>query len=373
MAKIKIFHVFHSLNMGGLENGVVNLVNRSNAEFFSHEICCLSTSGVVSERLEVDIPIFDMHKREGNDWRMILQLIRLIKSRQPNIVHTRNWGGVDAIAAAAIAGVSTIIHSEHGWNLDDPRGQNYRRRQIRRLFSFPVSHFVAVSADIKDWLIDDVGVKKDKIRVIFNGVDTEKFLPGDQPYLKERYGFLPSDCIIGSVGRFDPIKNHQLLLKAFSRLNCEGKTIRLVFLGDGPERNSLIALRDSLPCRDRIHFLGQRDDVADILRIMDIFVLPSKSEGVCNALLEAMATGLPIVATAVGGNIELIQDGFTGLLVPSDDEHAMSNALVRLIEDESGLRSQIGAKAREMAEEKFSLLRMVSEYESLYLSTQPAS
>ena len=373
MSRIKVLHVFHSFNMGGLENGVVNLINQSNAGRFQHEVCCLSTTGVAEKRLEGDVPLFEMHKREGNDWRMVLRLIRLIKSRRPHIVHTRNWGGVDAIVVAMVAGVPTIIHGEHGWNLDDPRGQNSRRRRIRRFLAPLVSHFITVSADIQNWLTRDVGIKKEKIGVILNGVDTDKFCPGEQADLKRALGFSTSDCIVGCVGRFDPVKNHQLLIKAFARLNHEQHPLCLFFIGDGPERGSLAALRDTLPCRDRIHFLGRRDDVADILHAMDIFVLPSRSEGVCNALLEAMATGLPIVATAVGGNTELIQDGATGLLVPSDDEDALVHALTMFLEDVSGMRGQIGMNARKRSEEVFSLRRMVKAYESLYLSLRPPS
>lgn len=367
MFKIKIFHVFYSFNMGGLENGVVNLVNRLNADRFEHEICCLGTAGIAAKRLEQNWPLFEMHKQEGNDWRMILRLIRLIRAQQPNIVHTRNWGSIDAIFAAKAAGVSRIIHGEHGWNIDDPRGQNPMRKRLRCLFSPLVNHFVAVSADIQNWLIRDVGINEKKVSVILNGVDTHKFHPGEHARLRQTLGISISDCVIGCVSRFDPVKNHPLLLKAFARLNHR-RPLHLILLGDGPERSSLMTLRDSLPCRDRIHFLGHRDDVAEVLRMMDVFVLPSKSEGVCNALLEAMATGLPTIATAVGGNMELIQDNLTGFLVPSDNEEKMLKALNRLLKDASGIGKQIGINARKRVETEFSIQRMVSAYESLYLS-----
>ncbi len=353
--------------MGGLENGVVNLVNRLDTARFQHEICCLSTLGIAARRLERQTPIFEMHKREGNDWRMIWNLIKLIRARKPDIVHTRNWGGMDGIVAARAAGIPRIIHGEHGWNLDDPRGQNPRRKRIRRLLSPWVKHFVAVSADIRNWLIQDVGISEAKIDLIPNGVDTDKFRPGDQVALKRSLGFSAADRIIGCVGRFDPVKNHPLLLKVFSRLNPD-LPIHLVLLGDGPERQRLAALRDSLPCRDRIHFVGQRENVAEFLRIMDLFVLPSRSEGICNALLEAMASGIPIVATAVGGNIELIEDAHTGLLVPSENEDAMVLALNRFLEDASGLRTLVGQYARRKAEEQYSLRHMIQSYESVYLS-----
>jgi len=364
---VKILHVFHSFNMGGLENGVVNLVNRLDTARFQHEICCLSILGIAAGRLERPTPIFEMHKRDGNDWRMVLNLIKLMRARHPDIVHTRNWGGVDGIIAAKAAGISRIIHGEHGWNLDDPRGRNPRRRRIRRLLSPWVKRVVAVSADIQNWLIQDVGIREDKVSLIPNGVDTDKFRPGDPVELKRALGFSTSDRVIGCVGRFDPVKNHPLLIKAFSRLKHD-LPIHLVLLGDGPEKHHLEDLRDSLLCRDRIHFVGQRENVAELLRIMDIFVLPSRSEGICNALLEAMASGIPIIATAVGGNIELVQDGHTGLLVSSEDEDSMVHALNLYLEDASGLSARVGQNARRKAEQDYSLRHMIQSYESLYLS-----
>lgn len=351
--------------MGGLENGVVNLINRSNPERFEHEVCCLKATGAAMNRLVRRPPLFEMDKREGNDWRMMLRLIRLMRARRPDIVHTRNWGGVDAIVAAKLAGVRCVVHGEHGWNLDDPRGRNLRRRQIRRLLSPAVRRFVAVSADIGDWLVEDVGIDRGKVTVILNGVDTDKFHPGRQLELRRKEGISDSDFVIGCVGRLDPVKNHELLLKAFSKLRID-PTPHLVLVGDGPEKERLLSLRESLSCRDRIHLLGQRDDVAEALRMMDAFVLPSRSEGICNALLEAMATGLPLAATAVGGNVELVRDGDTGMLVPSDDEDAMSSALSRLAEP--GAQERFGLNARRRAEEEFSVLSMVESYESLYSS-----
>lgn len=367
LRKIKILHILHSFNMGGLENGVVNLINNSDPDIFSHELCCIARSGNAEKRLKRHIDIYEMHKREGNDWRMIPRLFGLIKERRPDIVHTRNWGAVDGILAAKLAGVSTVIHGEHGWNMDDPRGQNLKRRIVRKLLSGGVDRFVAVSEDIKNWMVNSVGIKGSRVATILNGVDTDKFCPGNKEDARIKLGFLNDEVIIGTVGRLDPVKDQGLLLRAFAMLNHGQKNLRLVLVGDGPERNRLESVRDSLVCRDHILFLGERNDVDNVLKALDIFVLPSKSEGISNTILEAMATELPVIATAVGGNPELVQDGHAGRLIPPDNCDALVDALNFYIDQSPHLVTVHGRNAREKAVRDFSLDRMVMEYDALYI------
>jgi len=365
--RIKILHVLHSFNVGGLENGVINLVNKSDGEHFIHEICCLTKSGAGESRLTKSVKIHEMNKKDGNDWTMIPKLVKLIDEARPDIVHTRNWGTIDAIVAAKVKGVSSIIHGEHGWNMDDPRGANTKRRVVRRILSCAVDHFVAVSEDIKTWMISSVGIKSSKIGKILNGVDIHKFSPGGRGEARRAFGFLEEDILIGTVGRLDPIKDQRLLLQAFSNLQGDGNKLRLVLVGDGPERGSLESMREKLSCKDRIVFLGERSDIEYLLPMLDIFVLPSKNEGISNTILEAMATGLPVVATRVGGNPELVIHSKTGLLFPSGDVKGLTEAIDFYVGHEEERRVH-GARGRSEAEQRFSLGRMVEEYESLYTS-----
>lgn len=353
--------------MGGLENGVVNLINNSDPDIFSHELCCITRSGNAEKRLKRHIDIYEMHKQEGNDWRMIPRLFSLIKERRPDIVHTRNWGAVDAILAAKLAGVSNVIHGEHGWNMDDPRGQNLKRCMVRKLLSGGVDRFVAVSEDIKNWMVNSVGIKGSKVVKILNGVDTDKFCPGNKEDARMKLGFLNDEVIIGTVGRLDPVKDQGLLLHAFARLNHGQSNLRLIVVGDGPERKDLESLKDTLPCRDHILFLGERNDVDNVLKTFDLFVLPSRNEGISNTILEAMATGIPVIATAVGGNPELVQDGHTGLLIPPSDCDALTNALNFYIAQRPDMITLYGYNGREKTIRDFSLNRMVKKYEGLYI------
>jgi sugar transferase (PEP-CTERM/EpsH1 system associated) len=370
--KLKILHVLHSFNVGGLENGVINLINNSNEELFVHEICCLTKSGAAEGRVTTPIRIHEMEKRNGNDWRMIPKLAKKIREVKPDILHSRNWGTVDGIVAGRLARVPSIIHGEHGWSMDDPEGLNLRRRLMRRVLSFAVSRYVAVSEDIRKWLIECVGVKDSKVVKILNGVNTEKFQPGVDQKTREQLGFPKDGITIGTVGRLDPIKDQRLLLEAFSVVSRTRKDLMLIIVGDGPERQNLESYRDSLHCRDRIRFLGERDDVERVLRVLDIFVLPSKNEGTSNTTLEAMATGLPVIATAVGGNPELVLQNRTGLLFPAGDLKCLIEALNFYLRDQ-GHRYDHGLNGRKEVEQRFSLGVMVSNYEELYKSLHSKS
>jgi sugar transferase (PEP-CTERM/EpsH1 system associated) len=363
---MKIFHIVEYFGLGGLENGVVNLINQSNPDRFSHEICCIKRSGKSKDRLNFKIPIFVMNKRDRNDWKTIIRLVKLIRKQRPDIVHTRNWGTSDGILAARLAGVRKVVHSEHGWSMSDPTGKNVRRKIVRRVFSIGVSKFVAVSEDMGRWLHEDIGIRRKKIQVIINGVDIHKFTPAIRNVAKNRLR-LNGDVIIGTVARLDPIKRHDILLKAFSEAIEEYPNARLLVIGDGPEKQKLEKIWQNLPNQNQITFLGERLDIAQLYQSMDVFVLASQNEGISNTILEAMASGLPVIATSVGGNREVVTPYKTGLLVPPVNVEALKNAILYYIENPEE-REKHGKNARIDAVKRFSLEKMSKKYESLYAS-----
>ena len=361
--KIKILHILHSFDIGGLENGVVNLINRTY-EIFYHEICCITRSGKTESRLNQSIKIHELHKKEGNDWRFIPRLIKVIKSAKPDIVHTRNWGTVDGIIAAKLSGVRSVIHGEHGWNMCDPQGENRRRLLMRRILSPGVNRFITVSEDIRKWLCLSAGIKTKKIMKIMNGVDTDRFFPKQPDEIRAKYG-LRDEIVIGIVGRLDPIKRHDLLFQAFSKLEHKDYKLKLIVVGDGPERPKLEILRKELPYTEHIKLFGERNNVNEIYNLMDIFVLPSQNEGISNTILEAMASGLPVIATSVGGNPELVTHKKTGMLIQPDSLEAIRDSINFYLEHPD-IREVHGTNARLDAVKRFSLRRMVREYEELY-------
>jgi sugar transferase (PEP-CTERM/EpsH1 system associated) len=261
--------------------------------------------------------------------------------------------------------VPVRIQGYHGWDVDDLYGRNPKRRLQRRLFHPGVSQFVAVSDDIRRWLEDEEGVRPGRVRQIYNGVDTQRFRPAAA-------GPLPASqapLIIGSVGRLQAVKNHQLLVASVALLLQNQPhlraRLRLRIVGDGPLRDDLEAQIQQLALQDIVTITGFSDDVAAQLREMQLFVLPSRNEGISNTLLEAMAAGLPVVATAVGGNIELVAHEETGLLVAADSSADLAAALQKYCQD-PGLLASHGAAGRERVEQHFSLAVMIKNYDQMY-------
>ncbi len=366
MKPIKIMHVIHSLDIGGLENGVVNLINTMDRNRFAHAICCISQSGRNAEKLNgQDVSIYEMRKGERSELLLPLKLARLFKKNQIDIVHTRNWGAVDGIIGAILARIPIIIHGEHGRDMTDSDGSNKKRNFIRKLSSYFVFHYITVSNDLREWLITFVGINEKKIQTIYNGVDTIKFNPGNKYHIREEYGYNSEDIIIGTVGRLDRVKDQQLLIRAFAQLKSKYHNITLLIIGNGPCRESLENLARDLGIKQNVSFLGMRSDVPELLKLMDIFVLPSIFEGISNTILEAMAMGLPVIATNVGGNSDLVVDGETGTLVPVEDVSALATAMERYILDRVTM-DRHGTAGRKRAIDEFGLNRMVAQYEDMY-------
>lgn len=364
-----IAHVILRLDVGGMENGLVNLINSMPADRYRHAIVCLKDYSDFSARIAADdVSLYALNKKDGKDLKLYFRMWRLLRQLRPDIVHTRNLGTLDMQFPAALAGVRARIHGEHGWDMYDLHGAKRKYRLLRRLSRFVVSRYVTVSADLRNWLVQSVGVPPDVVTPICNGVDTRKFNPSpsscaDLPFADD------GAMIIGTVGRLVRVKDQMTLAQAFVKLlerePDSRSTARLVIVGDGPMRDELHRYLADHDVLDMCWFAGARDDIADLLRCLDVFVLPSLNEGISNTVLEAMASGLPVVATDVGGNPELVANDVTGVLVPVADADALASAL----EQYSGDREMIathGAAARERAEREFSLERMVEKYLSIY-------
>jgi sugar transferase (PEP-CTERM/EpsH1 system associated) len=364
---LRVCHVIYRFDTGGLENGLVNLINRMDVGRFEHAVVCVDGTGPFSERItRPGVPVLQLHKRPGFEVDFYRRAWRAFRSLRPDLLHTRNTAALDAIAAARLAGVRTVLHGEHGRTADDPRGLNPRHNLLRRLHAPLVRRFTTVSSDLASWLEGTVGIPRRKIEVLMNGVDVECFCPGPV----DRRAVLPAipdtAVIVGTVGRLDRVKGHGVLVDAVARLKTDpGHPVHLVIVGDGPERFALEQRIHAAGLAEIVHLVGVRHDVAPLLRTFDIFCLPSLAEGISNTVLEAMATGLPVVATAVGGNPELVADGETGRLVAAGDPDPLAAGLRLLIEDD-GLRRQWGLAARRQACGSFSLEAMVRRYEACY-------
>jgi sugar transferase (PEP-CTERM/EpsH1 system associated) len=368
MGPIKIVHIVHALDVGGLENGLVNVINNLDPARFSHSIVCLIRSGAIAKRItRNDVEIRELGLDPSRFKFPIMPLVKIFREIRPDIVHTRAWGTVDAIMAARLAGVPRVIHGEHGRDVADPEGKNRKRNVVRKCLSPMVDRFMTVSDDLQRWLTEMVGISAYKVVRIHNGVDTEKFSREGRAAARRRLGLDDACVAIGIVGRLDPVKDHQSLLRAFAAAAQGFPLARLIVVGDGVMRQAIEAQIEELRISDRVQMLGERQDVPDILKALDCFTLTSVAEGISNTILEAMATGLPVVATRVGGNPELVQHGLTGQLVAPGDVRALAQAFETYLND-SELRLRDGKAARERTEKHFSLARMAANYTEFYSS-----
>jgi sugar transferase (PEP-CTERM/EpsH1 system associated) len=318
-----------------------------------------------------DVPIIELRKPPGTSLAIHGRFHAIFRRMRPAIVHTRNLGGLDAQPAAAFAGVPVRIHGEHGWDTNDPDGARWRYVAIRKVHAPFVSRYIALSAHIERYLIERVGIDAGRVERICNGVDCARFAPSpsarrDLPREDFRD---PGLVLVGTVGRLEPIKDQVTLARAFvlalERYPEARRYLRLVIVGSGSLQPAVEAILDAHDARSLAWLAGERTDVPALMAALDVFVLPSLAEGISNTILEAMACGVPTIATDVGGNAELVAPGETGELIPSGDASVLAEAIMRLAR-EGEERRRMSVAARRRALERFSLAEMVSRYAGVY-------
>ena len=356
-----VVHLIYRLDFGGLETLLVDCVNRMPAHKYRHAIVCLTSYTAFSERItQPGVELYALDKAPGLGLGTHVALFKLLRTLRPAILHTYNLSTVEYHVAAALAGVPVRIHAEHGRDAGDPQGLNRKHNLLRRLMQPFVDRFIPVSGDLQRWLRDVVGLADAKNVAISNGVDTEHYRPGQAP---------TGAFVIGTVGRVQDVKHQAGLVDAFIALRAllpqQHDRLRLVIVGDGPLRAQLEAKVAQAGLGAAVTLTGARSDIADQMRSFSLFALSSIAEGTPVTMLEAMACGLPVVSTAVGGIAELVQEGVTGALVPSRDADAMARALAAYAGD-SALCARHGAAGRARIEQHYSVAAMVQAYVALY-------
>ncbi|WP_163834600.1 TIGR03088 family PEP-CTERM/XrtA system glycosyltransferase [Spartinivicinus ruber] len=363
-----IAHLIYKLDVGGLENGLVNLINHMPEDGFRHVIICLTDFTDFATRISrQDVEIVSLHKQPGQDWRWFVRLYQVLRQLRPQIFHTRNLATVEGHWVAWLARVPVRIHGEHGWDMNDLGGINKKYQWIRRLIRPFVKFFIALSEESKNYLIDKIKVKPANVALLCNGVDTDRFSPGCNRKSYPEPFQTPNTFIIGSVGRLTPVKNQLCLLPVLAELIKKNSQfqIKLVIVGDGPEYAALKQQAQLLGISDQLWITGARQDVPQLLSGFNVFVLPSLAEGISNTVLEAMAAGKPVIATNVGGNVELVANQQTGILVNPRDQQQLQAALQCYLDDPA-LCCRHGNAARQLVVEKFSLTVMVQRYLEIY-------
>ena len=365
-----VAHVLYRFDTGGLENGVVNLINHLPEQAFRHVVVALDVvQPDFAQRIKrSDVQFIALRKPPGQTWWIYPQLYRLFRELQPTILHTRNLAALECSVPAWAAGVPIRIHGEHGRDVGDLDGSNRRYQWMRRIYKPFVQRYVALSRDLESYLTGPIQVPPQRVQRICNGVDTSRFQPRHEP-MSPLQGCPFNDdklWLIGTVGRMQTVKNQTLLARVFVDLLQRRPDLksraRLVMIGDGPLRAESQAILDAAALGHLAWLPGERSDVADVMRGLDCFVLPSLAEGISNTILEAMACGLPVLATRVGGNADLVAPGQTGWLVPSDELAALSVRLEAWVHQPSAAAA-MGQAGRLRVEQEFSLQAMVAAYQ----------
>lgn len=330
-----VVHLVYRFTTGGLENVVAQLVNQLPADQFRHTVLSVTDiDPVFAQRIDPDrAELVALNKPPGQPFRLYPKAWRVLRQLRPDVVHSCNLAALEFMPVAALAGVPRRVHAEHGMDTAELTGKGSRYLALRRFYRHFVHEQVAVSDALGEYLRTRVGVAPAHVHHIPNGVDTHAFRPrqpGDP--VPPNYPFVPGrDWVMGTVGRQVDIKNPLLLVDAFITLAHSGEPgterLRLAMVGDGPLAADIRQRLQAAGLLERAWLPGVRSDVAHILRALDCFVLPSRSEATSCTLQEAMATGLPIVTTDVGGNAALLERGACGSLVPSGDAQALAEAI----------------------------------------------
>ncbi|MDP2902560.1 MAG: TIGR03088 family PEP-CTERM/XrtA system glycosyltransferase [Methylovulum sp.] len=357
-----VLHLVYRFDIGGLETVLVNLINTLPTDKFRHVIVALTDSNpqMVASIKADNVEVIELHKQPGNDPKIHYRLWQLFRQYRPQIVHSYNLATLEYQLVAFLSGVPLRIHAEHGRDIYDLDGSNKKYQILRRLVNPAIHYWVPVSEELAQWLVNTVKIPASKVNRIYNGIDLTHYQPIERNH---------AVFTVGTVGRTVAVKNQLCLVKAVEQLLVRNPQLRLklqlLIVGDGELLPQLQTYVHEHQLQDCVHLLGARTDVADILKDFDVFVLPSLAEGIALTLLEAMASGLPVIATKVGGNPEIIDSGINGQLVPVRNEQALADGIANYL-DNAQLRQQHGAAARSKVEQAFSLQAMARNYLNLY-------
>lgn len=366
-----VAHVMFRFDTGGLENGIVNLINHMPAEHYRHAVIALTEVTDFRKRIQRDdVQFISLNKAPGHGIWLFPKLYRLFRQLRPAIVHSRNLAALEVQLPAWAAGVPARIHGEHGRDVGDLDGSNVTYQRVRRFYRPFVSYYLALSRDLAQYLTGIIRVPQNKVLQVYNGVDSVRFHPGSAEQAAAGCPFArPGHWLVGTVGRMQAVKDQPTLARAFIRaLEIDPslkERLRLVMVGGGPLRAECQQLLDHAGVAELAWLPGERGDIPEIMQGLDCFVLPSLAEGISNTILEAMACGLPVIATAVGGNADLVVAGKSGEIIPAADPEAMAKEIIRLANAPARAKA-MGQAGRQVIEQKFSMKAMVAAYQGTY-------
>ncbi len=365
--KFKILYVFAALPVGGAEQVLVTELEGLDKNLFAPMVCVISEKGPVGELIEgMGLPVVPLLRMKKNqfDYNIIWELKNLMLRERPSIVHTHLYdGGKYGRIAARMAKVPGIVHTAH--NVYVKRRTKYHL--INRILSSFTDRIIAVSKAVKESLVRYDRINREKIQVIYNGIDLSKFGgPLTKNEVRVELGIKPDEYVIGVIARLEEQKGHRYLLEALSHIPEHLASLKILIVGDGQLRSALEAETKKRALSSNVFFLGTRKPITPILKALDLFLLPSLWEGFSMAILEAMAAGIPVIATMVGGAGEVITSGKDGRLIPPGDAQSLAEAIkdALLHKDKYLEMARIG---RERVGQNFSQDKHMEALQTLYL------
>lgn len=365
MIKTKIVYIIGQLGKGGAEVQLYELVKGLNKERFDPMVVSLSEGGYWADKIRKSgVELIELPRKQHAEFGRLFKLIRIFREKKPDIVHTymyaaNSYGRI----AAILTRVPVIIASERN-SAEIDKDKTRTEIYLDKLLAVFTSAIICNSSNAAKSLVNRYSFNDNKIFTIHNGIDSDKFSKradfDNQRKLAKK--------VVGTVGRLYPQKNHQLFLDAARILveKIEDEDLKFLIIGEGPLKDELKSYAKKLGIDGKVIFTGSRDDVPDLLPMMDVFALTSNWEGLSNAIMEAMASGLPCVVTDVGGNSELVVDGETGFVVPPNDPEILAQKVLYLLENEE-LAREMGERGRQIVENKFDIKQMVWQYSNLYM------
>jgi glycosyltransferase involved in cell wall biosynthesis len=364
---VRIAFVLHIMQVAGAEVLVAETVRRLRGRI-DPVVLCLDGIGALGERLLAQgVPVVNLGRRPGRDWRVALRLARELKARRIEVAHAHQYTPFfyAATARALLRRPPKLILTEHGRHFPDVVSP-VRRAANRLLFDHLADAVNACCAFSARALCRVDGFSGARIEVVENGIEVERYgTAPDRAALRRSLDLDPGRRYVITVARFHPVKDHATLLRGFAGLRGACSDVDLLLAGDGGLRPDLERLTRELGIESRVRFLGVRSDVAALLEAADVFALTSLSEAASLTVLEAMASRLPVVVTAVGGNPEMVREGVEGLLIPRGDASALTGALARLL-DQPARAAAMGRAGRARVEERYRLGGTVESYWRLY-------
>ena len=361
-----LIYLVHSLDIGGTERLVVDLVRRFRMES-EVTVCCLDHAGVWGEELSREgVPVTTIGRKPGIDVAAVWRLGKLFRRHCHVLVHCHQYPAFFyGVLGAFFAPGASVLFTEHGRAYPDIVSR--RRRLVNRLLVRRTARLTSVSHAVKEALVALDGMPADRIRVIHNGIDPERYIIREDVATAQRMalGVGRGELVVGTLGRLDPVKDHLTLLRAFAQVRAAVPEARLLIAGDGETRSSLEEAVQSLHLGKAVSLLGFRTDVSQLLAAFDVFVLPSRNESMPVTVLEAMAAGLPVVATAVGDIPKIVVNEVTARLCQPADPDSLADVLIQLLRD-SALRRRMGLAGQERLKQYFTTDRMVDDYRAIY-------